>query len=119
MSYDAANRPVSVDDGRGKTEISYNRSGYPVTVKNPFGLTTRICYNAFNAPVNVTDANGIVTDYSYNDAGCVTRIVRKDGSEVLSSAGPVSLKGISFLNDMLGTTVGAKSDVAGVLLDIT
>ena len=29
--------------------------------------------------------NGIVTDYSYNDAGCVTRIVRRDGSEVLSS----------------------------------
>ena len=54
-------------------------------MKNPFGLTTRICYNAFNAPVNVTDANGIVTEYSYNDAGCVTRIVRKDGSDVLSS----------------------------------
>ena len=33
----------------------------------------------------MTDANGIVTEYSYNDAGCVTRIVRKDGSDVLSS----------------------------------
>ena len=29
IAYDAAGRPVSVDDGRGKTEISYNRSGYP------------------------------------------------------------------------------------------
>ena len=67
----------------------------------------------------MTDANGIVTEYSYNDAGCVTRIVRKDGSEVLSSAGPVSSKGTSYpagrslgvvwFNDILGTTVGAKS----------
>ena len=55
-----------------------------------------ICYNVHNAPVSVTDANGIVTDYSYSDAGCVTRIVRRDGSEVLSSVGPVSSKGASY-----------------------
>ena len=51
-------------------------------MRNTFGNVTRICYNAFNAPVIVTDASGIVTDYSYSDAGCVTRIVRKDGSAV-------------------------------------
>lgn len=85
ISYDAAGRPVSVGDGRGKTEISYGRAGYPTEIKDVFGNVTRICYNAFNAPVSVTDANGIVTDYSYNDAGCVTRIVRRDGSDVLSS----------------------------------
>lgn len=54
-------------------------------MRNTFGNITRICYNAFNAPVTVTDASGIVTDYSYSDAGCVTRIVRRDGFEVLSS----------------------------------
>ena len=85
IAYDAAGRPVSVGDGRGKTEISYSRAGYPTAIKDAFGNITRICYNAFNAPVTVTDANGIVTEYSYNDAGCVTRIVRKDGSDVLSS----------------------------------
>ena len=53
--------------------------------------------------------NGIVTDYSYNDAGCVTRIVRKDGSDVLSSLDVASSKGTTYFNDMLGTTVGAKS----------
>ena len=56
--------------------------GLLVGIKDAFGNITRICYNAFNAPVTVTDANGIVTDYSYNDAGCVTRIVCRDGSEV-------------------------------------
>ena len=54
-------------------------------MKNPLGQVARICYNAYNAPVALTDANGIVTEYTYNDAGCVTRIVRRDGSDVLSS----------------------------------
>ena len=53
--------------------------------------------------------NGIVTEYSYNDAGCVTRIVRRDGSEVLSSLDVASSKGTTYFNDLLGTTVGAKS----------
>ena len=53
--------------------------------------------------------NGIVTEYSYNDAGCVTRAVRKDGSDVLSSVDVASSKGTTYFNDLLGTTVGAKS----------
>ena len=44
----------------------------------------------------MTDANGIVTEYSYSDAGCVTRIVRKDGSEVLSSLDVASSKGSAY-----------------------
>ena len=60
-----------------------------------------ICYNAHNLPVSMTGADGIVTKYTYNDFGSVTRIERLDGSETLTS--------VSFFNDMLGTTVGARS----------
>ncbi len=71
--------------GRGATAIAYNRSGFPVSAKNPLGMSAEICYNAFNLPVKVTDADGIVTEYTYNDFGLVERVARKDGAETLSS----------------------------------
>ena len=76
---------VSVYDGRGKAELTYNRSGFSVSVKDPLGNVSRICYNAFNAPVSVTDADGIVTKYAYNDAGLVARRKHLDGSETLTT----------------------------------
>ena len=85
LSRDKVGNVVSVDDGRGKAEVSYNRSGFPVEVCDPLGNVTKICYNGFNMPVSTTDANGIVTKYTYSDAGLVTRMERLDGSETLSS----------------------------------
>ena len=80
--------------------VSYNRYGYPAKVRNHLGLETTICYNAFNMVGSVTDANGIATEYTYSPAGLVTRIVRRDGADVMTSlevtydsAGrPVSMK---------------------------
>ena len=71
---------VSVYDGRGKAELTYNRSGFSVSVKDPLGNVSKICYNAFNTPASVTDANGIVTKYTDNNAGLVTRLKRRDGN---------------------------------------
>ncbi len=85
ISRDKAGNVTSVDDGRGKAEVSYNKSGFPVSVKDPIGNITKICYNTFNAPESVTDANGIVTKYAYNDAGLVTRVESLDGNETLTS----------------------------------
>lgn len=85
ISRDKAGNVTSVDDGRGKAEISYSRPGFPISVKDPLGNITKICYNIFNAPESVTDATGIVTKYAYNDAGLVTRMERLDGSETLTS----------------------------------
>ena len=85
LTRDKAGNVMSVDDGRGKAEVSYNKSGFPVSVRDPLGNVSKICYNTFNAPVSVMDANGIVTKYAYNDAGLVTRMERLDGSETLSS----------------------------------
>ena len=85
LSRDKAGNVTSVDDGRGKAEVSYNRSGFPVSVRDPLGNETKICYNSFNMPVSTTDANGIVTKYTCSDFGSVTRIERLDGSETLSS----------------------------------
>ena len=85
ITRDRQGNVTSVDDGRGKAEVSYNKFGFPVSVKDPLGNITKICYNIFNAPESVTDANGIVTKYAYNDAGLVTRMERLDGSEMLTS----------------------------------
>ena len=75
----------------------------------PHAAAAQIWYNFRTIFADVVGGNGIVTDYSYNDAGCVTRIVRKDGSDVLSSLDVASSKGTTYFNDLLGTTVGAKS----------
>jgi len=85
LSRDRQGNVTSMDDGRGKAEVSYNKSGFPVSMRDPLGNVSKICYNTFNAPVSVMDANGIVTKYAYNDAGLVTRMERLDGSETLSS----------------------------------
>ncbi|MBR3957561.1 MAG: hypothetical protein IKJ89_06905, partial [Kiritimatiellae bacterium] len=85
LSRDRQGNVTSMDDGRGKAEVSYNKSGFPVSVRDPLGNVSKICYNTFNVPVSVTDANGIVTKYTYSDAGLVTRMERLDGSETLTS----------------------------------
>ena len=41
ISRDKAGNVTSVDDGRGKAEVSYNKSGFPVSVKDPIGNVTR------------------------------------------------------------------------------
>ena len=85
LSRDRQGNVTSMDDGRGKAEVACNKSGFPVSVRDPLGNISKICYNTFNAPVSVTDANGIVTKYAYNDAGLVTQMERLDGSETLTS----------------------------------
>ena len=109
ISRDKAGNVTSVDDGRGKAEVSYNKSGFPVSVKDPLGNITKICYNTFNAPESVTDANGIVTKYAYNDAGLVTRMERLDGSETLTS--------LSVAYD--GSVVGIWNPLGGAVIAIT
>ena len=109
---------TSVDDGRGKAELTYNRSGFPVSVKDPLGNVSRICYNAFNLPVSTTDANGIVTKYAYNDAGLVTRMERLDGSETLTSLG-VAYDGMGrpvSYTDQDGLTKSFERDAFGKVL---
>ena len=118
ISRDKAGNVTSVDDGRGKAEVSYNKSGFPVSAKDPLGNITKICYNTFNAPESVTDANGIVTKYAYNDAGLVTRMERLDGSETLTSL-VVSYDGagrpVSY-TDQDGLTKSFERDAFGKVL---
>ena len=85
ISRDKAGNVTSVDDGRGKAEVSYNKSGFPVSEKDPIGNATRICYNSFNTPESIADANGIVTKYAYSDAGLVARMERLFEGDVVSS----------------------------------
>ena len=118
ISRDKAGNVTSVDDGRGKAEVSYNKSGFPVSVKDPLGNVTKIRYNAFNIPDSVTDANGIVTKYAYNDAGLVTRMERLDGSETLTSLSVAydgSGRPVSY-TDQDGLSKSFKRDAFGKVL---
>ena len=85
IARDRQGNVTSVDNGRGKAELAYNRCGYPISMKDPLGNVSKICYNAFNAPAFTPDANGIVTKYTDNNAGLATRLKRRDGSETLTS----------------------------------
>ena len=88
LSRDRQGNVTSMDDGRGKAEVSYNKSGFPVFVRDPLGNISKICYNTFNAPVSVMDANGIVTNgsetltslvVSYDGAGRPVSYTDQDG----------------------------------------
>ena len=57
----------------------------PIDCADHLGLETAICYNALNMVGSVTDSNGIATECTYSPAGLVTRIVRRDGADVVSS----------------------------------
>ena len=118
LSRDKAGNVTSVDDGRGKAEVAYNKSGFPVSVKDPIGNVTKIRYNAFNIPVSVTDANGIVTKYTYSDAGLVTWMERLDGSETLTSLSVAydgSGRPVSY-TDQDGLSKSFKRDAFGKVL---
>ena len=58
---------------------------FAMIVRDGLGLETAICYNAFNMVGSVTDSNGIATEYTYSPARLVTRIVRRDGADVMTS----------------------------------
>ncbi|MBE6381885.1 MAG: hypothetical protein E7049_02595 [Lentisphaerae bacterium] len=109
---------TSVDDGRGATEIAYNRSGFPVLVKDPIGNATKICYIDFHTPVSVTDADGMTTKYDYNDAGLVTRMERLFEGDVVSSL-DVSYDGMGrpvAYTDQDGLTKSFERDAFGKVL---
>ncbi|MBE6381894.1 MAG: hypothetical protein E7049_02640 [Lentisphaerae bacterium] len=109
---------TSVDDGRGATEITYNRSGFPVLVKDPIGNATKICYNDFHTPVSVTDADGMTTKYDYNDAGLVARMERLFEGDVVSSL-DVSYDGMGrpvLYTDQDGLTKSFERDAFGKVL---
>ncbi len=118
LSRDGKGDVTSVDDGRGKSEMTLNRSGFPVAVKDPLGNVAKICYNDFNLPVATTDANGIVTKYSYSDFGSVTRMERLDGDETLASLSVVydnAGRPVSY-SDQDGLTKSFELDAFGKVL---
>ena len=118
ITRDAAGRPVAIDDGRGKREVSYNRFGYPTEIRDVFGNVTKVCYNTFNVPVKVVDANGIVTEYEYNADGLVTSVTRRDGAETLASVSVAYDKNglpVSYV-DQDGLTTSFDRDAFGRVL---
>jgi RHS repeat-associated protein len=85
ISRDRQGNVTSVDDGRGKAEVAYNKSGFPIAFRDVVGNVTKINYNAFNIPIRMVDANGVATCYACTDAGFAARVERIDGSKTISS----------------------------------
>ena len=85
IQYDASGRPVRVDNGQMQNTIVYNGFGYPTSVRNVFGQTTRIEYDAFNRAVSSTNPYGVTSVSTLSPSGLVSKMERKDGNDVLSS----------------------------------
>lgn len=82
--YDASGRPVSVDNGSVKTEIAYNRFGYPVSIKNSSGGLANIHYDKYNNPVSATDGYGTETRRVLDVSGLVSRVERVERGDVVA-----------------------------------
>ena len=118
LSRDRYDNVISVDDGRGKREVVYNKAGYPILVRDPLGNATKISYDKFNVPVSITDVNGVQTKYSYNNAGLVSRIDRVSGNEIYSSLSVVydgAGRPVSY-TDQDGLTKSFERDAFGKVL---
>lgn len=85
IQYDAAGRPVRMDNGQMQNTVVYNNFGYPVSVRNVFGQTTRIEYDRYNRAVSSTDPYGVTSVSTISPSGLVSKMERKDGQDVLSS----------------------------------
>jgi RHS repeat-associated protein len=81
----AAGQPVSVDDGRASTEITYTHDGFPETVRDAFGLVTRIAYDEYNRRIETADPVGAKTRAAYDGNGLVKSVERTFDGRVLSS----------------------------------
>ena len=118
LSRDRYDNVISVDDGRGKREVVYNKAGYPILVRDPLGNATKISYDKFNVPVSITDVNGVQTKYSYNNAGLVSRIERTSENEIYSSLSVVydgAGRPVSY-TDQDGLTKSFERDAFGKVL---
>ena len=85
LQYTPHREVEKVSDGRNTTAIRYNVFGYPVTITNVFGLSTKRELDEFNRMISSTDFYGVKTYYTYTPAGLISRIERKDGEKLLSS----------------------------------
>lgn len=85
IQYSQNNQPTQISNGQIQTNISYNKFGYPVFVRNVFGQTQEMRFDKFNRLESATDIYGVTTSYSYTPAGQIERIERKDRKELLTS----------------------------------
>ncbi len=85
IQYDAAGRPVRMDNGQIQNTVAYNKFGYPVSVKNVFGQTSRIEYDPYNRAISSTDPYGVTSISTLTPSGLISKMERKDGDEVLTS----------------------------------
>jgi len=85
IQYDTAGRPVCLDNGQTRNTIAYNTFGYPVSIMNVFGQTSRITYDVYNRRVSSTDPYGVTSVSTLTPSGLISKMVLKDGDDVLTS----------------------------------
>ena len=99
IAYDNAGRATKVSDGRKTVRIAYSQGGFPIEVRDDFGVAATLAYDRYNRLVSSTDTYGVSTIRAYADHGGIAKVERRDGGEVLSS--------ISVGYDALGRPVSA------------
>ena len=85
LEYNRFRQPVEIRGNQFKNRIGYNSFGYPVTVSNVWGQSTKRELDDYNRMISSTDFYGVKTYYTYTPAGLIAKIERKDGEKLLSS----------------------------------
>ncbi|MDD5523548.1 MAG: hypothetical protein PHI84_22245, partial [Kiritimatiellae bacterium] len=111
-TYDLMDRVTSYTfGGELNQELSYDRNGNIVLMKNGAGETTSIAYNSLNQPVSVTDPMGSTTRYEYNRNGELRKRIDPMGNEFVYSQNNQGL--IDKITDPAGGVFSYAYDAAG------
>ena len=115
IAYDNAGRATKVSDGRKTVRIAYSQGGFPIEVRDDFGVATTLAYDRYNRLVSSTDPCGVSTVRAYADHGGLAKIERRDGNEVLSSItiGYDALGRPASATDQDGRTTACDRDALG------
>lgn len=87
-----------------RTSYGYDEFDNPVSVKDPYGHTTRTTFDPDGRPTSTTDARGTTLMYAYDNAGKLESQTSPDGRRTFSYDGNGNL---SALTDERGNAAGA------------
>jgi RHS repeat-associated protein len=85
-SYDALNRPVTIQDANGLiSTVSYDANSNVIARVDGLGHATTYAFDALNRQVTVLDSRGFVTTTGYDAVGNTTLVVDSDGNRTTMS----------------------------------
>jgi YD repeat-containing protein len=121
ITYDFENRPIEINDSKGKTTITYNARGKPVTKTQPDGTVERLVYQLDGSLAKTIAPSGVETRYTRDFLGRILEEETYDASGQFISRQSFAYQGSNLLSkiDVEGCVTTYAYDGAGRLISET